>query len=172
MLAAQLVEPRFQHLDALADQPAVGFELRLAGAAQADATLLPLEVGPGPNQAGREVLQLRELDLQLAFVAARALREDVENEARTIDDAPIKHSLQIALLSGCERVIEDDDFDVVRFAGKPQFVGFAAADEQGGVGAGAAARQRDGGMGARAGGEQAEFFETGFEIGLAEIDAD
>ncbi|GAA5240204.1 hypothetical protein BMMON2_30260 [Burkholderia mallei] len=100
MLAAQLVEPRFQHLDALADQSAVGFELRLAGAAQADATLLPLEVGPGPNQAGREVLQLRELDLQLAFVAARALREDVENEARTIDDAPIKHSLQIALLAG------------------------------------------------------------------------
>ena len=71
-----------QHLHALADEAAVGFELRFAGTAQADAALLPLEVGPAAHQAGGDVLELRELDFELAFVAARALREDVEDQRR------------------------------------------------------------------------------------------
>ena len=46
MLAAQFFEPGLERLDALADQPAVGFELRFAGAAQTDTAFLALEVGP------------------------------------------------------------------------------------------------------------------------------
>jgi hypothetical protein len=105
-------------------------------------------------------------------MAARALREDVENQAGAIDDTPVKHALQITLLRRCERMIEDHELYVVCFAGDTQFIGLAAADEQCSVGARAAAGDRDSGMGARAFREQAEFFETGDEIDLAEVDAD
>ena len=87
-----------QQLDALADQPAVGLELGFAGAAQADAAFLPLEVGPAPDQAGGHVLQLGELDLQLAFGAARALGEDVEDQAHAVDDPAFERALEVALL--------------------------------------------------------------------------
>lgn len=52
MLAAQLVEADLERLDALADQPAVGFELRFAWTAQSDTALLTFEVGPRANQPG------------------------------------------------------------------------------------------------------------------------
>ena len=172
MLAAQFFEPRLERLDALADQTAVGFELRFARTAQADTAFLALEVSPRANQPRRQILQLRELDLQLAFVAAGALREDIENEAGAIDHTPIQRLLQIALLRRRERVIENDEFDVVRFARETQFFGLAAADEHLGIGARPAAGERDDGIRARTLREQAEFFETGFEIDLAEVDAD
>jgi hypothetical protein len=69
-------------------------------------------------------------------------------------------------------VIEDDEFDVVRFAGKAQFFDLSAANEHFGVRARATARERNGRMGARTFCEQTEFFKTGFEIDLSEVDAD
>ena len=78
----------------LREQAAVGFELRFAGTAQADTALLPLEVGPAAHQSRRQVLQLRELDLQLAFEAARALREDVENQSGAIEHATLAAALR------------------------------------------------------------------------------
>ena len=77
----------FSTRDPLAQQAPVGFELLFARAAQADAALLPLEVGPAADEPRELVLHLRELDLQLAFGASRAQREDVEDEARAVDDA-------------------------------------------------------------------------------------
>jgi len=44
------------------------------------------------------VLKLRELHLQLAFVAARALRKDIEDQADAVDDATRQLLLQVALL--------------------------------------------------------------------------
>jgi hypothetical protein len=44
------------------------------------------------------VLELRQLDLQLAFVRARALREDVEDQAGAVDDATLQQLLEVALL--------------------------------------------------------------------------
>ena len=50
--AAHLLQILLQPHDALADQPAVGLDLRLAGAAEeAEAAALPLQMGPGPHQA-------------------------------------------------------------------------------------------------------------------------
>ena len=80
--------------------------------------------------------------------------------------------LQIALLRRRESMIENDEFDVVRFAREAQFFDLAAADEHLGVGTGTAAGERDGGIGARTLGEQTEFFKAGFEIDFAEVDAD
>src|SRR5207248_5301663 len=96
-------------LHPIADQPAVGFELRFAGAAQSDAAGLPLEVSPAAHQARRQMLELGQLDLELAFGAVGALGEDVENEAHAIDHATIERALEIALLRAGERVIEDHE---------------------------------------------------------------
>ena len=108
-LALDVGEPLLQHLDPLAQQAAIGFELRFAGAAQADAAFLPLEVGPAADEPRELMLDLRELDLELAFRAARAQREDVENQARPVDDAAFEPLLEVALLRAGERVVEDDE---------------------------------------------------------------
>ena len=129
-------------------------------------------MSPRADEPRRQILELREFDLQLAFVAAGALRENIEDEARAVDDTPVQRSFEIALLRGCERVIENDEFDVVRFAGEAQFFDLAAADKHLGIGARTAAGKRDGGIGARTLGEQTEFFKTGFEIDFSEVDAD
>src|SRR3546814_6809858 len=87
-LHLDLVEPLLQLLDALLQQPAVGFELGFTRAAQADrAAALALQVGPAAHQARGHVAQLGQFDLQLALGAARALREDVEDQAGAIDHA-------------------------------------------------------------------------------------
>ena len=108
-LARDVRQALLQHLDALAEQPAVGLELRFAGAAEADAALLALEVGPAADEPRQLMLDLRELDLQLAFGAARALREDVEDQRGAVDDAALECALEVALLRARERVVEDDE---------------------------------------------------------------
>ena len=108
-LALDVREPVLQHAHALAQQAAVGFELLFTRAAEADAALLPLEVGPAAHEPGELVLHLGELDLELAFGASRAEREDVEDQARAVDDAAFELLLEVALLRAGERVVEDDE---------------------------------------------------------------
>src|SRR5215218_6116970 len=50
-LTLHVVDAVLQLLDLLADDAPVGFELRLAGAAGADAALCPRQVGPQPREA-------------------------------------------------------------------------------------------------------------------------
>ena len=66
----------------------------------------------GADQPRQQVLQLRELDLQLAFARARAPREDVENQLRAIDDLAADRLLDLAQLRRRQLVVEDDDVDV------------------------------------------------------------
>ena len=112
-----LVDAVAQQLDASADQPAIGLELRLARSAHADTAFLPLEVGPAADQPRGKVLELRQLDLQLAFRALGPLRENVEDQAGAIDDATIEFALEIALLRTGQRVVEDDE---IRAGGRTQ----------------------------------------------------
>ena len=60
------------------------------------------------------MLQLRELDLQLTFVTASALREDIENQTRAIDNAALEFAFEVALLAWRERVIKQHDFGFMR----------------------------------------------------------
>ena len=99
-LAAHARELVLQQFHALAEQPAVGFELRFAGSAQTDTALLPFQVGPAAHEPRREMFELRELDLQLAFVALRALREDIEDEAHAVDDAAIRRFSRLRSCAG------------------------------------------------------------------------
>jgi hypothetical protein len=149
-LLLELLEASRQHAHALAEQPAVGLELGLTRAAQADAALLALEVGPAPHQAAGDVPQLRELDLELAFVAAGALREDVEDQGVAVEHAAADELLEVAFLARRERMV--DEHHVAAGVGDDlaDLLGLAAADEEPGFGA--VATPRHGGDRLHAGG--------------------
>lgn len=88
-------------------QAAVGFQPGFAGAAQADgATALTLQVRPASYQPRGHVTQLRQLHLQLAFVAARTLREDVQDQPGAVDHTPLQIPLKVALLAGRQGVVD------------------------------------------------------------------
>ena len=74
--------------------------------------------------------QLRELDLQLAFEAPRALRENVENEAGTIEDATLQKRFEITFLTRRERVIENDQIGLSVTHERADFFGFAGSHVQ------------------------------------------
>ena len=67
------------------DSPAVDFQLRFARAACPDPARLSRQVMPHPSETRQKILQLRELNLQSAFPAARPLRKNVENQLRSIE---------------------------------------------------------------------------------------
>ena len=89
--------------------PAVALELRLAGAAGADAAAEALEVLPHAAHPRQVVLELRELDLQLSLGADGVLGEDVEDQLRAIDDARREGVLERPLLGWIELVVDDED---------------------------------------------------------------
>ncbi len=106
-LLAQLLQAPPQERDPAAGDPAVALELRLARAARADAAAEPLEVLPHAAHAREVVLELRELDLQLALRADRVLREDVEDQLRAVDDARLQRVLERPLLRRLEFVVDE-----------------------------------------------------------------
>ena len=66
-VALGLLEPPLQLRDAVASETAVGLDLGLTGATGADPAAEPLEVGPQPSHAREVVLELRQLDLEVAL---------------------------------------------------------------------------------------------------------
>ena len=89
-VALDLLEAAAQRADAVARQPAVGLDLRLAGTAGREAAARDaaeaLEVRPQPAHAGEVVLELGELDLQLALGRVGVVGEDVEDRRGAVDD--------------------------------------------------------------------------------------
>ena len=99
-LAFESDQPLLKHLDPLAKQAAVSFELGLAGAAQSDSTLLTLQMGPAANQPGRQMIKLRQFNLQLALGALCSLCKDIENQAGPVNYTALQYALDIAFLGG------------------------------------------------------------------------
>ncbi len=106
-LSPQVLQPVLQERDALACEPAVCLELRLTWATRADAAPESFEVLPHASHARQVVLELRELDLELALCCDRVLREDVEDQLGTVDDARLQLVLEQALLRWRELVVDD-----------------------------------------------------------------
>ena len=79
-LIADPFQPRLDRLDARTQQPAVCLELRFTRASQTNAALLALQVSPPSNQTRAHMGQLRQLHLQLAFVGARTLCKNIEDQ--------------------------------------------------------------------------------------------
>ena len=97
----------------LADEPAVLFELRLAGAADADAAaVIPRQVGPHLLQPRQRVFQLGQLDLQPGLRRAGPGGEDVEDQLAAVEDLDAGRLFQVADLGRGEVVVEDDDVGV------------------------------------------------------------
>ena len=94
MLALDLLQLLFGALDGGGDHAPVQLNLRLAGAAaRADAAALALQMRPAAYQARAEVLQAREFDLQLAFVATRALGKYFQNQKSAVIDRQLQAPL-------------------------------------------------------------------------------
>ena len=114
--ALDALEPPAQRRDPVARQAAVGLDLRLAGAAGREAAARDaaqaLEVGPQAAHAGEVVLELRELDLELALGRVRVRREDVEDRRRAVDDRHRELLLEVALLARRELVVGGDEVRV------------------------------------------------------------
>ena len=77
-------------------EPAIGLDLRLARAPRADSAAEALEVGPEPAHPREVVLELGELDLQLALGRVRVVGEDVEDDRGSVDHRHAERLLEVA----------------------------------------------------------------------------
>ena len=127
-LVAHLAEAALEQRDAAPRDAAVGLELRLAGASRADAAAEPLEVLPHPPHPRQVVLELRQLDLELALGAPRVLGEDVEDQLRAVDDARLERVLERPLLGRVELVVDDQHLGVRALVRLLQLLELALAD--------------------------------------------
>ncbi len=114
-LLAQLLEAALQHRDPPSREPTVGLQLALSGAAGPDPTAddscsaaESFEVLPHAAHAREVVLELRELDLELALGAPRVLREDVEDQLRPVDNACCQRVFELPLLRRRQVVVDEE----------------------------------------------------------------
>src|SRR3989442_594837 len=126
-------QPAVELPDARPDATPVHLELCLARAPRAHAAAEPREVRPLARETRQQVLKLGELDLHLALEASRPLREDVEDERAPVDDLPVELPLEVALLRGGKRLVEDDHVGLRLLRASADLLHLAVADERGRV---------------------------------------
>lgn len=88
----------FQFADARSDAAPVILELLLTRSACADAAAETRQHGPATRQPRQEIVQLRQLHLQLPFAAARPASKNVEDELRAVDNPQVERLFEIAKL--------------------------------------------------------------------------
>ena len=79
------------------------------------------------------MLELREFDLKFTFARAGALRKDVEDQRRAVEDLDLEDFFQVARLRGGKFIVEDDRVHRVLFAIRGELDGLALADIGGGI---------------------------------------
>ena len=139
---SQFLEPRRQRTDTRCQQATIGLELGFARTAKTDTALLTLQMCPAPHEATGQVFQLRELDFELAFMATRTLSKNIQYQRIAIEHAPTGQFLEIAFLTGRERMIHQHQISVVGARGLIDFFCFAAAEKVARIGALAPAGDR------------------------------
>ena len=127
---AELLDLLLEQVDLLARAAAVDLELGLAGAAPADAAGEARHHRVLLVQPRQRVLELRQLDLQLAVARLRVLREDVEDQHGAIDDLELGGVGDGARLRRREIVIEHQHGGVGLQRARHQLVELALADEE------------------------------------------
>jgi hypothetical protein len=124
------------------------------------------------DEARRHVAELRELDLKLAFAAARALREDIENEARAIDDAALERVLEVALLHARQRMVEDHEIGCRLAALRGDVLDLALAGERRSVRAAAPPGDAADDFRTRRCSELGELGEPRLDLAVTEVELD
>ena len=132
-LALQLLESALEHGHPLAQQTAVGFQLGFTRATQTDPAFLSSQVSPATHQAGGQMFQLGQLDLQLAFVGLGTQGKNIEDQGISINHAAGKDFFQIALLAGTQFVIENHNIGLLLTHGGGDFFRLALAGVGGGI---------------------------------------
>jgi len=127
--------------DASADDAAIQFQPRLAGAAEAHTAgraaraspgLLRVgAVGPRLREAGQAIFVLRQFHLQGAFARVGVQGEDVQNQAGAVQhfDFVAENGFELALMAGAELVVEDHHVRAELVHGAGNFLGLALAHE-------------------------------------------
>ena len=148
-LLANFINADLDFADAVANPAPVGLQFLFARSAHADAsgsaarspsatsTALTAEARHRSSlsrQAGKHVIQLRQLDLQLAFTAPRMPRENVENQLCAVDHAAFRGFFNVALLHGRKIAVENDERRMVCRGFGANFIQLTAADERGRIG--------------------------------------
>ena len=117
-------ELSLERRDPVAREPAVGLDLRLARSAGSDPAVdppgaEPLEVRPQAPHPREVVLELGELDLQLALGAVGVGGEDVEDDRRAVDHRHAERRLEVALLARRQLVVAGDEVRVGAAPARP-----------------------------------------------------
>ena len=121
-------------LDALLGLAAIGLELGFTFAADGPGgATLTGKVGPVAGEPRHEVLQLGQLDLELALAGSGALGEDVEDQRRAVDDLGPEDLLEIAGLGPGEFVVEEHRVGIGLLGRLGELLGLARPDERAGV---------------------------------------
>ena len=122
--------PLLEQRDPLARAAARHLELGLTGAAPADPAGEPRHHRVLLDQPRQRVLELGELDLQLAVPAGRVLGEDVEDEHRAVEDLELGEVADRARLAGREVLIEDHRVGAELHGAQEDLLELALADQE------------------------------------------
>src|SRR5690606_2112226 len=126
--AADVLDGALQRGDAVADAAPVNLELRLTGAARADATTQAAHRLTAAGQARQLVLELRQLHLHLRFAPASVLGEDVEDHLRAVEHLELRQRLDLPRLRRGELPVEDDEVSVLVERERHRLLQLALAD--------------------------------------------
>jgi hypothetical protein len=130
--AAHRLPARAPALDLVLQDAPVGLDLGFARAAEeAGAAALALQVRPGPHQPAALIVQMRQLDLQRAFLGLRAPAEDFQDQPGPVEDLGVPFLFEVALLHRRQRVIDDDEPGFQRRDHPGDLLDLAAAQQGG-----------------------------------------
>ena len=136
-LGGELLELALEAGHAVAGAPAVDLELGLARPPAPDAAGEPRQRDLGPLREPRQqVLELGQLDLQLAVAGGRVLREDVEDELGAVDHPQLHALAEVARLRRGQVLVDDDEVDAAVEGAYREVVELARAEHGLGVDAG------------------------------------
>lgn len=103
------VECTPQRPDTPTNPAAVGLELRLARSPGTDTAAQPRQGHTGANQPRQQILELRQLDLQLTFPRPGTRGKNVQDELRPVEYPAVKHAFEVAQLCRAQLVVEDHE---------------------------------------------------------------
>nr|DAF45424.1 MAG TPA: hypothetical protein [Siphoviridae sp. ctBLh2] len=128
-LAVDLLEVLLEFGNAIADDAPVGLDLAFARTAAGSRTAaLPLEVGPQTRQPGQHVFVVGQLHLRLGIGRLGPRHEDVEDQARAVQQTAGHLLLDVARLRRGEFVVKDHHVDLLFTAIVGNLLQFARTD--------------------------------------------